>query len=96
MATLERPGVEVIQQITAGAPTITEPTLNPCLVGPCFAIMSPFTATGAVNAEAEVAIPAIIKSTAKMGTSVTAASKVLAIEVNGTLYVFELCLSFLL
>ena len=57
MATLERPGVQVIQEIKPGAPTILTPTLNPCLIGPCFALLEPFDSTGAPVGDAEVSTP---------------------------------------
>ena len=82
MATLTRPGVEVVQEITPAAPTILTPSLNPCLVGPCFAIASPLTATGELDTATEVSIPAIVNSLAALGEEVAAASQVLAISVD--------------
>lgn len=52
--TLEKPGVEVIQEFVSTSPTILLPTLVPCVIGPCFQIIEAFDSSGQVNADAIV------------------------------------------
>lgn len=82
MATLARPGVEVSQEIAPAAPTIVTPTLNPCMVGPCFAIVEPLLSTGEVDSQAEISTPAILKSTSAVSDPAAVASKLLAFTVD--------------
>jgi len=82
MAYQPRPGVEVEQQITPAPPTILTPALNPCLVGPCFAITSPLLSTGEVDPQTEVSIPAVVKGTSVLGDVVAVASEYLAFTID--------------
>lgn len=58
--TLERPGVQVIQQFRASTPTILEPTLPACIVGPCNQVIEAVQDDGSLNASARIALPARI------------------------------------
>lgn len=58
--TLERPGVQVIQQFRASTPTILVPTLPACIVGPCNQVIEAVTDDGSLNATARIALPARI------------------------------------
>ena len=62
MATLTRPGVEISQEIITTSPTVATPALVPCLVGPCYQIVAPIDDVGSLNASAQVAVAAVIKS----------------------------------
>ena len=79
---LPRPGVDIEQVITPATPTILAPSLVPCVVGPCFAILEPLAADGSLNSTAEVSIPAVLKSASTLGTLVSVASEVLALQVD--------------
>jgi len=59
MASIPRPGVEVIQELKTSSPTVVAPALTPCIIGPCNEIIS---ATGA-NATAKVSIAAMVTGT---------------------------------
>ena len=82
MATLTRPGVEIAQEITAGAPTILTPTLVPCLVGPCFQIVSPLTEDGALNTGAVVSVAALLQSDQPLPESLSLSGRTLQLKVN--------------
>lgn len=83
MATLNRPGVSVTRTTTPASPTILDTQLKTCFVGPCYAILSPTTSTGALDSEAQVSTPAIIKSTSALGESLAVAGKYVALSVDG-------------
>ena len=85
MATLTRPGVEIAQEITAGAPTVLSPTLVPCLIGPCFQIVSPIDSEGSLNPDSLVDVAAIIKSAAVLAELVPIEGKSISLKVNGGL-----------
>jgi hypothetical protein len=82
MATLTRPGVEIAQEITAGAPTILTPTLVPCLVGPCFQIVSPLTEDGALNTGAIVSVAALVQSDQPLPAALSLSGRSMQIKVN--------------
>jgi len=46
MPEIRRPGVEITQEFVTTSPSIIEPTLSACLVGPCFQIISAFDDNG--------------------------------------------------
>ena len=85
MATLTRPGVEIAQEITAGAPTVLTPTLVPCIIGPCYQIVSPIDAEGSLNTDALVDVAAIMTSSAALAELVSIEGKSLSIKINGKL-----------
>jgi len=85
MATLTRPGVEIAQEITAGAPTVLTPTLVPCLVGPCYQIVSPIDSEGSLDTDALVDVAAILRSSAALGELVSIEGKSISIKINGNL-----------
>lgn len=55
---LDRPGVEVITEFAATAPTILRPSLQACIVGPCKQVVEAVQDDGSLNTEALVATPA--------------------------------------
>jgi hypothetical protein len=83
VGSLVKPGVEVEQVITPTSPTVISPTLVPVVVGPCFAIMEPFSSDGSLDSDAEVSIAASLRSTSVLGALVGAASTVLGVSVDG-------------
>ncbi len=85
MATLTRPGVEIAQEITAGAPTVLTPTLVPCIIGPCYQIVSPIDTEGSLNTDALVDVAAIMTSSAALGELVSIEGKSISIKINGKL-----------
>lgn len=85
MATLTRPGVEIAQEITAGAPTVLTPTLVPCVIGPCYQIVSPIDAEGSLNTEALVDVAAILTSSAALAELVSIEGKSISVKINGKL-----------
>lgn len=70
-AELPRPGVEVVQVFRTVTPTVAQPTLVPCVVGPCKQIVEATvsSATGAstINPDAQVSLPAQFEATAGTG-----------------------------
>jgi hypothetical protein len=56
--TIERPGVQVIQQFRTASPTILIPTLPACIVGPCNQIIEAVQDDGSLNPAARIALPA--------------------------------------
>lgn len=85
MATLTRPGVEIAQEITAGAPTVLNPTLVPAIIGPCYQIVSPIDTEGSLNPDALVDVAAIMASSAALGELVSIEGKSISIKINGKL-----------
>jgi len=63
---LLRPGMSVIQQFRTITPTIVQPTLVPCVVGPCFQVVEALetdaTGNSVVNTDAVPSVPPIITS----------------------------------
>jgi hypothetical protein len=55
---LDRPGVEVIQEFVATAPTILRPSLQACIVGPCKQVMEAVLDDGTLNSDALITTPA--------------------------------------
>lgn len=55
---LDRPGVEVITQFAATAPTILRPSLQACIVGPCRQVVEAIQDDGTLNTDALVTTPA--------------------------------------
>jgi len=56
--TIERPGVQVIQEFQTVSPTILVPTMPSCIMGPCVQIIEAVQDDGSLNSEAQVSIPA--------------------------------------
>ena len=83
MSTFPRPGVEVIQEITPAAPSVLSSTLNPCVIGPCFAIVKAKSPTGDLNPIAVVSTPARMVAASAVGEQVSAADKILALTIDG-------------
>ncbi len=83
MAQLRRPSVEIDQQLSAAAPTVLEPDLVACIVGPCFQIVEPLDADGALNAKAQVLVGAVIRSSAAVGAAIAGSGMKLSIAVDG-------------
>ena len=82
MATLDRPGVEVSQTVTATSPTVLTPTLTPCIVGPCYQIVEPLT-SGALNSSAAVLTPAQVVSANTLAEPILLSGLKLKIAVDG-------------
>lgn len=88
MATTElpQPGVSVIQQFRTVSPTITTPTLVPCVVGPCYqvvpALETDATGNSIVNTDAVPTVPPIITS-GTAGPYTGLDGQELKVEVNG-------------
>ena len=55
---LDRPGVEVITQFAATAPTILRPSLQACIVGPCRQVVEAVLDDGSLSTDALVTTPA--------------------------------------
>lgn len=53
MASENRPGVVVVQELRETPAAVTAPTLNPVVVAPCFQIVSAIGSSGSVNGDAE-------------------------------------------
>lgn len=53
MASANRPGVVVVQELRETPAAVTTPTLNPVVVAPCYQIVNAIDASGAVNSDAE-------------------------------------------
>lgn len=53
MASENRPGVVVVQELRETPAAVTAPTLNPVVVAPCFQIVSAIDSSGSVNGDAE-------------------------------------------
>lgn len=91
MATKDRPGVKVIQEVTPAPPAVVEPPLNPCIVGPCYAITEPLTSTGALDSNAQIKTPARVESASTFGDVLAVAAAFMGISVdNGDIVVFQL------
>jgi hypothetical protein len=58
--TIERPGVQVIQEFRTTSPTILVPALPACVLGPCFQIVEAVQDDGSLNTSAQVTTPARI------------------------------------
>lgn len=84
MATLPRPGVEISQEIVVESPTVVSPSLVPCLIGPCYQIVSPLTDTGGLNPEAQVSISAVLSSNSALGDTLNLSNRSMVLNINGT------------
>ena len=62
MATSERPGVSVEQIITTASTTPVASSLTACVVGPCFQIVEPLDADGALESDAQIILAARLVS----------------------------------
>lgn len=82
MATLPRPGVEISQEIVTESPTVLTPSLVPCIVGPCFQIVSPITSAGLLNSGAQVTTAALIISSTVSDPALLS-GKVMRVSVSG-------------
>tara|TARA_Y100000034_G_scaffold135869_1_gene209518 strand:+ start:236 stop:3388 length:3153 start_codon:yes stop_codon:yes gene_type:complete len=49
---IRRPGVEIEQEFVTSSPTISSPTLVPCIIGPCFRVISALDDDGEPQSEA--------------------------------------------
>lgn len=60
MSTVElpRPGIEVLQEFQSTSPTIVQPTLVPLIYGVCRQVVDPTLASGALNSNALISLPA--------------------------------------
>lgn len=81
MATLTRPGVDITQVITPAAPTVLNPSLVPCIVGPCFEIVQPL-ADGKINGSAKVLTAAVLVADNSTAGTVDLSGATLNITVN--------------
>ncbi len=89
MATLDRPGVEVLQEQGTTSVTAARPTLVPCIVGPLKEIIEHVDSTGAANTKAEVNTPAIVLGSTG-GTTKAVSAKGLGLRIdNGAQVDFE-------
>jgi hypothetical protein len=59
---IEPPDVTVIVETVTQTPTVSAAVLPPCIVGPCYEIVEIINSDGSTNADAEVTLPAIIRS----------------------------------
>jgi hypothetical protein len=83
MATLPRPGVEISQEIIVQSPTVLNPTLVPCLVGPCYQIVKPITEDGSLDSTAQVTVAAVLESDDVLAEELNLSGKFMLINVNG-------------
>lgn len=81
-ATIERPGVQVSQEFRTATPTILIPQLQACVLGPCFQVVEAIQDTGALNADAKLALPARIVFLWDTGAHYTTAIENLVLSVN--------------
>lgn len=84
MATLPRPGVEISQEIITESPTVVTPSLVPCLIGPCYQIVTPLSDDGSLNAEAQVSIAAVLSSNTALGENLNLSGRSMVLNINGT------------
>lgn len=56
--TIERPGVQVIQEFRTTSPQILVPALPACVMGPCFQVIEAVRDDGSLNPEAQLTLPA--------------------------------------
>ncbi len=80
-ATIERPGVQVIQEFRTSTPTILTPTLPPCVLGPCFQVVEAVQNDGTLNASSKLRLPARI-SFKWQATTYSVATEDLVLSVN--------------
>ena len=65
MATsLDRPGVQVEQELQTSSPTLAQPTLIPLVVGPCLDIVEATDSKGGINSKAQLITPALLTTSA--------------------------------
>ena len=84
MATLPRPGVEISQEIITQTPTVVTPSLVPCLIGPCYQIVTPLSEDGSLNSEAQVSIAAVLSSNTGLGDTLNLSNRSMVLNINGT------------
>ncbi|MFN9960653.1 MAG: hypothetical protein ACK55I_46820, partial [bacterium] len=53
MASENRPGVIVVQELRETPAAVATPTLNPVVVAPCYQIIRAVDASGSLNSDAE-------------------------------------------
>lgn len=58
--TIERPGVQVIQEFLTTSVTTLVPTMPGCVVGPCIQVIEAVQDDGTLNSDAQLALPARI------------------------------------
>ena len=80
---LPQPGVKVIQNYTASAPTIVVPTLAPCVVGACHEINELNDSDGTLNSDILVAGPAIATAPLADANYTAMNNLTLQVSVNG-------------
>ena len=56
--TIERPGVQVIQEFRTTSPQILVPALPACVMGPCFQVIEAVQDDGTLNPDAQLTLPA--------------------------------------
>ena len=71
-------------RIITQAPTVVTPSLVPCLIGPCYQIVSPLTDEGSLNAEAQVSIAAVLSSNTVLGDTLSLSNRSMVLNINGT------------
>jgi len=79
-----RPKVKVAQEITKTSPTVVIPTLQPCIIGPCYQILEPLTALGEKNPAAAVTTAAKAIGTT-VGATLSLSGKKIKVSVNSGL-----------
>lgn len=84
MATFARPGVEITQVVSAISPAVTTPTLVPCIVGPCYQIVTPLDSTGQLDSTTKITLPAELKSSADLADPLAISGHTMKLQVNGT------------
>lgn len=91
MATKARPGVTVIQEVAPASPSSITPALNPCIIGPCYAITEPLTSSGALDTRSQIKSPARVTGSATVGDVLPIAAAFLGISVDsGDIITFQL------
>lgn len=82
VATIERPGVQVIQEFRTTTPTIFVPALPACVLGPCFQVVEAVQDDGSLNPDAQVTTPARLVFAYKAATYTAVGGLILALSVN--------------
>ena len=79
--TIERPGIQVIQEFRTTSPTIFVPALPACVVGPCFQIVEAVLDDGSLNADSRIVTPARL-AFAFVGATYNVGAETLQLSVN--------------
>ena len=79
--TIERPGVQVIQEFRTTSPTIFVPALPACVLGPCFQIVEAVQDDGSLNPTSQIVTPARIPF-AFVGATYNVGTETLQVSVN--------------